>query len=250
RPERQDLSGPRPRHLGNLLYATPLRDDQEQRPLVRASECAGETAAVEVDGLQHSATFADAYATLVGNVSVPDGVVRIDADPVRRAAAEVGAAARVGEAAARRDIESRQSPGVGLGDDERGVVGRHGHAIRKGEAVRHLSSGSITRDEGDDSGDTIDVGVAAAVDDDLVPRLVGEAAQVGMRHERAVELLAQETTLAPRDDQQAAIRQPVDAEWKTKRSAGDDLAVAVKIDRRDFLSAPVREPETVLVPAG
>src|SRR5207249_11962236 len=88
------------------------------------------------------------------------------------------------------------------------------------------------------------------VHDDLVPGLIGEAAQVGMAHERPVELPAQEKALAPRDDEQAAIRQPIDAKWKAKRSADYDLPVAIKIDCHDLLSAPVREPKTILVPTG
>jgi hypothetical protein len=70
-----------------------------------------------------------------------------------------------------------------------------------------------------------------------------------MRHERPVELSAQETALAPRHDEQPAIAQPIDAEWKLTPSADDDFAVTVEIDRHDLSSAPVREPEAVLMPA-
>jgi hypothetical protein len=113
------------------------------------------------------------------------------------------------------DLEGRQPPRVRLRDGQGGVVGRHGHTIRKGEAVAHLSRGPIACDEGDDPVDAIDVGVAAIVHDDLVPRLVGDAAQVGMGHELPVDLSAQETTLAsPR-------RSGVRAECRpTRRVAG------------------------------
>ena len=69
-----------------------------------------------------------------------------------------------------------------------------------------------------------------------------------MGHQRAVRLPAQEKTLAPRDDEQTAIGQPIDAEWKTKRGPDYDLAVAIEIHGDDFLGSPVREPKTVLTP--
>jgi hypothetical protein len=50
--------------------------------------------------------------------------------------------------------------------------------------------------------DAIHVGVAAAIHDDLVPRLVGEVEQIRMGHELPVDLSVQETTLATRDDQE------------------------------------------------
>src|SRR5262245_52159841 len=78
----QQLSRSRSRNLRDVLHATPLGGDQEQRSPARASEHASETAAVKVDTLQDLTTFADAHATLVGNVSVPDGVIGVDADAV------------------------------------------------------------------------------------------------------------------------------------------------------------------------
>ena len=130
RVDSQDLSGPRLRNLGDLLHATPLRQDHEQRTLVRASERAGETAAVELDRLQHCPSFADTYATLVGYVSVPAGVLRIDADPVRHAAAEVGPHARVPEASVWGDLR-RSVSGRGTRRRSTWRFGRHSDAIRK-----------------------------------------------------------------------------------------------------------------------
>ncbi|HJY97428.1 MAG TPA: hypothetical protein VJ371_20965, partial [Streptosporangiaceae bacterium] len=60
------------------------------------SEGAGEAAAVQVDHLEDLAAFADAHATAVGHVGVPDGVLLVDADAVRDAVAQVGPGAPVG----------------------------------------------------------------------------------------------------------------------------------------------------------
>src|SRR5438132_12747298 len=86
----QDSSFPRLGNLGDLLHATPLGRHDEQRSLVYASEHASEAAAINADGLKHLASFADPHASFVGNVSVPDGVIGVDADTVGSAATEVG----------------------------------------------------------------------------------------------------------------------------------------------------------------
>src|SRR5205823_348534 len=96
--------------------------------------------------------------------------------------------------------------------------------------------------------DVVEVGVAPTVHDDLVPRTVKEAANARMGHKPPVGLPAQEQSIARRDDKQAPIGQEVDAKGKGL-DAGDDFARALEIDGNDFLSAPVGEPQTVLVPA-
>ena len=58
------------------------------------------------------------------------------------------------------------------------------------DAIGHLPSRAIRGDESDNSRAAVDVDVAATVHDDLVPGPIGEAAQVGMAHERPVELPA------------------------------------------------------------
>jgi hypothetical protein len=93
-----------------------------------------------------------------------------------------------------------------------------------------------------------DVSVAPPVHDDIVPGVVGEAAQVGVSYERPIGFSAQQEPIACRDDQQAPIGQPVDAEWE-RRYADDDLALTLEIDGDDLLRSPVREPETLIVPA-
>src|SRR6266536_6191762 len=97
-------------------------------------------------------------------------------------------------------------------------------------------------------GASIDVSIPTTVHDDFVPYLVRDAAQVGVGHQRTAWLLSQNETLPTGDDQQMAIRQPIDAKWKTERSPDYDLFLAFKIDSHDFLSAPVCEPKTPSVP--
>ena len=82
-------SAPVLRNFGNFVHAAPLSGDIVLRFLRFATQHASETAAVDGDSLQHFAAFADAYASLVGNIGVPDGVIGIDADAVRDAVTEV-----------------------------------------------------------------------------------------------------------------------------------------------------------------
>ena len=128
----------------------------------------------------------------------------------------------------------------------------------KGDAVGDLSNGAVGRDHRDHSGrelavgkveaDVVRVGVAPAVDDDLVPGVLGEDAQVGLGRERPVGLHAEQTPFGGRDDEQGPVGQPVDAERK-RLNLGDDLAPAVEIDGDQLLRAPVGQPETAVVPA-
>src|SRR5262245_13567672 len=76
------LSGSRSRNLWNFIHATPLRCYYEQRFLVGAAEHAREAAAINIDCLQHLATFADTNAPLVRNVCIPDSVLSVEADTV------------------------------------------------------------------------------------------------------------------------------------------------------------------------
>jgi hypothetical protein len=55
--------------------------DREGSPLV-ASQHTGEAAAVNVDGLQHLAAFADIDLALVGNVGKPHAAFGVDVDAV------------------------------------------------------------------------------------------------------------------------------------------------------------------------
>ena len=172
---------------------------------------------------------------------------------------ERGPHSPVRQAAVGGDGEGRQPVAVRLGEDQGRVVGRDGHAVGKGDAVRDLPRRAVRGDQGDDAGgelaggkveaDGVDVGVAPAVDDDLVPGIVRKSAQVGMGDQRPVALPAQESPLARRNDQQATVGQPVDAEGE-RRHVEDDLALAREVDGDDLLRASVGKPEAVLVPAG
>src|SRR5438034_1055573 len=94
---------------------------------------------------------------------------------------------------------------------------------------------------------TVDVGVTTTVHHNLVPAPC-EATQVSMDHQRPVWLPTQEKRLGARYDKQAPIGQPVDGERDRGWDTGDYLAVALDIDGDDLLRAPVREPQTTLMP--
>src|SRR5262249_8436799 len=102
-----------------------------------------------------------------------------------------------------------------------------------------LSHRAIRCDQRNDSRSAIDVRTAAPVDNDFVPPLIGNHAQVGMRHERAVRSPSYDATLPSSDDQKLAIRQPVDAKGQAKGSPQDDLAAAIYLGGENLLSAPV-----------
>src|SRR6478672_12922882 len=92
----------RPPSVGHGCGTTPLGRHQKQRSPVGAPEHAGEAAAIEIDRLQDLAALANAHAALVGDVSVPDGVLRIEADAIGNAVAEIGPHASL------RKVPSRQ----------------------------------------------------------------------------------------------------------------------------------------------
>src|SRR5439155_7429037 len=157
------------------------------------------------------------------------------------------------QTAVSRDVEGREPVCVRLGEDQCGVVGRYDHAVRERDAIRHLAGRAVGGDESDDSGgelaagkvktDVVDVGVAPTVHDDVVPGVVGEIAQIGVRNDRAIGLPAEQTPIARRDDQQVPLAKPVDTKWK-RRHARHDLTPALEITGNQLLSAPVAEPQT------
>ena len=166
-----------------------------------------------MDRLQHLTTLANAHAAFVRYVPVPDGVLGVETDAVGEVAAEVSPYPPVRQSTVDRDIEGREPLAVGVGNDQRSVVGRHGHAIREGNAVGHLSSRAIGGDESNRSGcerltshkikaAAVDVDVAATVHDDLVPVVVREAGEVDMGRQRPVGLPAEEQPIAAGHDEQ------------------------------------------------
>jgi hypothetical protein len=66
-----------------------IRSPPSQGCPVCAPERTGKAAAVQVDRLEHVASFADAHALSVGAVGVPDGAFGVQADPVADVIAEV-----------------------------------------------------------------------------------------------------------------------------------------------------------------
>ena len=158
-------------------------------------------------GLQDLAALANAHATLVGDVGVPDGVLCIEADTVGNAVAEIGPHSPVRKATVGLDVEGRELSAVQFGHDQGRIVGRHCHTVGKGNAVRHLPGGTVRGDDGDGPRDEIgaghqveargvDIGVGATVDDDLIPVEFGETGQIGMGHQRAVGFEAQDPPAA------------------------------------------------------
>jgi hypothetical protein len=64
----------------------------------------------------------------------------------------------------------------------------------------------------------------------------------------AIRQHRQQRSIASRDDQELAVRQPVDAE-RERLNAADDLAVAREIDRNQLLGTPIAKPQSPVVPA-
>src|SRR5262249_60519266 len=95
----------------------------------------------------------------------------------------------------------------------------------------------------------VDIDVAATVDHDFIPALVRRAPEISIGDEGSIRLPSHETVLASRDDQQRAVGKPVEAKRKSEGRLDHAFALAVAIDRHDRLSAPVREPETIVVPS-
>src|SRR5262249_57086204 len=76
---------------------------------------------------------------------------------------------------------------------------------------------------------------------------IGGLLQIAVGDQGAVRFDAQEKTLAGRNQEHAAIWEPVDAARKGRRLE-DDLAVALEIDGDDLRRAPVGEPEPAFMP--
>src|SRR5205085_7999501 len=114
--------------------------------------CASEAPTVKIDRLQHLTAFANAHATLVGDVRVPDGVFRIEANAVWYASGEVGPHPPVRQAAVSRDVEGSEFLAIGLGHNQGRVVGRHHHAIWECDAIGYPPGRAIRGDQSDNAG--------------------------------------------------------------------------------------------------
>src|SRR5689334_14296672 len=98
---------------------------------------------------------------------------------------------------------------------------------------------------------TVDISTAARIDNDFVPAIGVNTIQVSMSHQRSIWLTAQEHSSTRRDDEQASIWQPIHANRLKRRKlqTNHHFALAFEIDRNDFLSTPVGDPQTSVVPA-
>ena len=248
----------RPRLLASGLRASPLRGDDVQRAAVSAAEHAGEASSVDVDRLHHRAAFAHAHTSAVGHVGVPDRAVDIDADAVGRAIAQVGPQPPVRQVAAVVDVERRQPLAVRLGHDQGGVVRTDRHPVREQQIVGDESGRAIRVHHGDDArphrfarhhveADAVDVDVVATVDHDLVPWSIHDRSELGVQRQRSVRLQSHEATIAAGDDQQLAVRRPVEAE-RERPHGRDHLDRAGGIDGQQLLRAPVSQPQASVAP--
>ena len=93
--------------------------------------------------------------------------------------------------------------------------------------------------------DRVDVDVAASVDGDLAPPEPRDVAEIGVADARPVGLDPDQ--LRARDEH-PSVRQPVGRPAESIGSFSDHLAVSVEIDGDDLPRAPVREPQTAVVP--
>src|SRR4029453_11495259 len=113
---------------------------------------------------------------------IPHRTLGVHADAVGRVVAQVGEDPPPGQAAVAADVEGGQPPAVRLGDDQGGVVGGDGHAVGEGQVLGDPPDGAVGGGQHDVprrrrlaghhvEADAVDIGVAAAVDHDVVPAL-------------------------------------------------------------------------------
>src|SRR5829696_2818033 len=106
-----------------LHRVRPLRADDEQGATIRAAEHAREAAAVGLDGLEDLAALGYSDTMLARHTGIPDGVLGIHADAIRRGVlAECRPHLPAGQAAIRLDLVSGERARVRLGDDKRPIV--------------------------------------------------------------------------------------------------------------------------------
>jgi hypothetical protein len=163
------------------------------------------------------------------------------------------------ECAVRAEVEGGESAAVGLGDDQGALVGGDRHPVGEGQVVGDDTGHSLRRDQGDEAGcgfatgeveaDAVDVGVAVAVDDDVVPWLVGDRREVGVRGHRADGIAAQQLTTCRVQHEQLTVRQEVDAH-REGLDANHHLMATLPVEDYHLVRAPVGEPEPACVPAG
>ena len=107
--------------------------DEESRS-VWAAQHAGEAAEFRGDGLQHLAAFANPNAPAARHLGEPHCTLGINTDAVGSSTIKFGPDPTVGKIAIWCNVVRGQHPAVGLGHDQRRVVGHYCHAIRESEA--------------------------------------------------------------------------------------------------------------------
>src|SRR5829696_7660811 len=106
-----------------LHRVRPLRADDEQGATIRTAEHAREAAAVGLDGFEDVAALGNSDTVLPRHTGIPDSVLGIHADAIRRGVlAERGPAPFTGQASVRLDLVSGELGRVRLGDDKGPVV--------------------------------------------------------------------------------------------------------------------------------
>src|SRR5205807_9770040 len=101
---------------------------------------------------------------------IPDGALSIETDAIGDAVAQIGPYSAVRQIAIDGNVEGCELLAMGLSNNQRRIVGRYNHAVRKGEVGSHPLNRAVWRDERHDF--TIYVGIAAAINNDLVPAFV------------------------------------------------------------------------------
>src|SRR5579872_4242762 len=197
-------------------HAPPFGGHDEQRRVARPADGAGEAASVQFHGPKYRAALGDAHALLARNVGVPHRVLRVGADAVRGALAEVCPDAPAGQAAIRADVEAHQQVPVGIRHDQGGVVGGDRHPVGKRDVIGHLPHGPVRRYMADRTRlerlaghrvepGPVDVDVAAPVGHDVIPAWLAE---LGVDDQRSVGLHCQQLPLWRRDKYQLVVWQP------------------------------------------
>src|SRR5579871_4686500 len=129
-PRRQDPPSVRREELTHALEATPLGHEHEQRLAVVAAEHARETKLVQLDALQHLATWCDAVAArpAVFERGRPDRALSVQAHTVA-ALTQLGPDATVCKCSVGVDVERGESGLEGFGHEQRLVVRRDDHSV-------------------------------------------------------------------------------------------------------------------------
>src|SRR6266511_3916975 len=160
-------------NVGQRRIPAPLDHRHVQRPPVASSEHARSAEEIQIDHLHQLTALANTDAPLTR--TAPDGVFGVQTDAVGAEFAQFGPQPPLRQATVGRDVEDSQPLAVRLSHNQPRVVRRHRHAVGEREAVRHPPGRAIRGDQGDGpefaleaEGPAVDVGIAPAVDDDLV----------------------------------------------------------------------------------